>query len=267
MFQRFWHKCPRCQARMKAENLKNENELQSYFIHRMESILKEKGKKLIGWDEIIDGGLAPDATVMSWRGMEGGIKSAKAGHHVIMTPTEHCYIDLWQGEPSVEPDTYSMCRLKDSYSFNPVPDSVPAEMILGGQGNLWAESVPTFRHAEYMTWPRGWALAEVLWTGPSKTDWTGSGHVSNDISFVQTRHRSTMHAACTMPSSLLTILKMVFWKSNWIANRAILTSTIHSTIRTPTTSLRNMKLRSEYPRMRLGYVLSLIGTTSRLAKL
>ena len=170
-FKGFWHKCPRCQARMKAENLKNENELQSYFIHRMESILKEKGKKLIGWDEIIDGGLAPDATVMSWRGMEGGIKSAKAGHHVIMTPTEHCYIDLWQGEPSVEPDTYFMCRLKDSYSFNPVPDSVPAEMILGGQGNLWAESVPTFRHAEYMTWPRGWALAEVLWTGPSKTDW------------------------------------------------------------------------------------------------
>ena len=170
-FKGFWHKCPRCQARMKAENLKNENELQSYFIHRMESILKEKGKKLIGWDEIIDGGLAPDATVMSWRGMEGGIKSAKAGHHVIMTPTEHCYIDLWQGEPSVEPDTYSMCRLKDSYSFNPVPDSVPAEMILGGQGNLWAESVPTFRHAEYMTWPRGWALAEVLWTGPSKTNW------------------------------------------------------------------------------------------------
>ena len=170
-FKGFWHKCPRCQARMKAENLKNENELQSYFIHRMESILKEKGKKLIGWDEIIDGGPAPDATVMSWRGMEGGIKSAKAGHHVIMTPTEHCYIDLWQGEPSVEPDTYSMCRLKDSYSFNPVPDSVPAEMILGGQGNLWAESVPTFRHAEYMTWPRGWALAEVLWTGPSKTDW------------------------------------------------------------------------------------------------
>ena len=133
--------------------------------------LERKREKLIGWDEIIDGGLAPDATVMSWRGMEGGIKSAKAGHHVIMTPTEHCYIDLWQGEPSVEPDTYSMCRLKDSYSFNPVPDSVPAEMILGGQGNLWAESVPTFRHAEYMTWPRGWALAEVLWTGPSKTDW------------------------------------------------------------------------------------------------
>ena len=111
------------------------------------------------------------AKVLSWRGMEGGIKAAKAGHHVIMTPTEHCYLDLWQGEPSVEPDTYSMCRLKDSYSFNPVPEGVPAEMVLGGQGNLWAESIPTFRHAEYMTWPRGWALSEVLWSGPAKTDW------------------------------------------------------------------------------------------------
>ena len=170
-FKGFWHKCPRCQARMKAENLKDENELQSYVIHRLESILKAKGKKLIGWDEILEGGLAPDATVMSWRGMEGGIKAAKANHHVIMTPTQHCYLDLWQGEPSVEPDTYSMCRLSDSYRFNPVPDSVPAEMVLGGQGNLWSESVPTFRHAEYMTWPRGWALAEVLWSGPEKTDW------------------------------------------------------------------------------------------------
>lgn len=170
-FKGFWHKCPRCQARMKAENLKDENELQSYVIHRLESILKAKGKKLIGWDEILEGGLAPDATVMSWRGMEGGIKAAKANHHVIMTPTQHCYLDLWQGEPSVEPDTYSMCRLSDSYRFNPVPDSVPTEMVLGGQGNLWSESVPTFRHAEYMTWPRGWALAEVLWSGPAKTDW------------------------------------------------------------------------------------------------
>lgn len=170
-FKGFWHKCPRCQARMKAEGLKNEEELQSYFIHRMETVLKEKGKKMIGWDEIIEGGLAPDATVMSWRGMAGGIHAAKAGHHVVMTPTEHCYLDLWQGEPSVEPDTYSMCRLKDSYSFQPVPDSVPAEMVLGGQGNLWAESIPTFRHAEYMAWPRGWALAEVMWSGPEKTDW------------------------------------------------------------------------------------------------
>lgn len=172
-YKGFWHKCPRCQARMKAEGLKDEKELQSYFIHRMEALLKTKGKKLIGWDEILEGGLAPDATVMSWRGMEGGIQAAQAGHHVIMTPSEHCYLDLWQGEPSVEPDTYSMCRLSDSYRFNPVPEGVPAEMILGGQGNIWAESVPTFRHAEYMAWPRGWALAEVLWSGPGKCDWEG----------------------------------------------------------------------------------------------
>lgn len=172
-FKGFWHKCPKCQARMKAEGLKDESQLQSYFIHRMEAILKEKGKKLIGWDEIIDGGLAPEATVMSWRGMAGGVKAARANHHVVMTPDNHCYLDLWQGEPSVEPDTYSMCRLKDSYAFNPVPDSVPAEMVLGGQGNLWSESVPTFRHAEYMTWPRGWALAEVLWSGVERTNWKG----------------------------------------------------------------------------------------------
>ena len=172
-FKGFWHKCPDCQARMRAENLKDEEELQSYFIHRMGDLLKSKGKKLVGWDEILEGGLAPDANVMSWRGMDGGIKAAKAGHHVIMTPTNHCYIDFWQGEPSVEPATYAMCRLKDSYSFNPVPEGVPAEMILGGQGNLWAESVPTFRHAEYMTWPRGWALAEVLWSGPANCNWSG----------------------------------------------------------------------------------------------
>lgn len=171
-YKGFWHKCPRCQARMKAEGLKDEKELQSYFIHRMEALLKAKGKKLIGWDEILEGGLAPDATVMSWRGMEGGIRAAQAGHHVIMTPSEHCYLDLWQGEPSVEPDTYSMCRLSDSYRFNPVPEGVPAELVLGGQGNIWAESVPTFRHAEYMAWPRGWALAEVLWSGPGKCEWT-----------------------------------------------------------------------------------------------
>lgn len=170
-FKGFWHKCPRCQARMKAENLKNEEELQSYFIHRMGDLLKSKGKKLVGWDEILEGGLAPDANVMSWRGMDGGIKSAKAGHHVIMTPTQHCYLDLYQGEPSVEPATYSMCRLTDSYSFNPVPEGVPAEMVLGGQGNIWGEAIPTFRHAEYMAWPRGWALAEVLWSGPAQTNW------------------------------------------------------------------------------------------------
>lgn len=167
----FWKECPKCQALMKKEKLKDENELQSYFIRQMEQLLKKHGKKLIGWDEIHEGGLAPEATVMSWRGMQGGIDAAKQGHHVIMTPNQHCYLDLYQGEPTAEPPTYSMCRLTDSYNWDPVPEGVDPEMILGGQGNLWAEAVPHFRQAEYMSWPRGWALAEVFWTNPELKNW------------------------------------------------------------------------------------------------
>ena len=156
---------------MQQEGLKDVHELQSYFIRRMEKILKAKGKRLVGWDEIHDGGLAPEANVMSWRGMRGGIQAAQQGHHVIMTPDNHCYLDLYQGEPTVEPATYSMCRLSDSYAFRPVPQGVDSTFILGGQGNLWAESIPTFRHVEYMAWPRGWALAEVLWSPEKSRNW------------------------------------------------------------------------------------------------
>ena len=171
VYKGFWQKCPKCQARMKEEGLNDTYELQSYFIRRVEKMLETKNRRLIGWDEILEGGLAPNATVMSWRGMKGGIEAAKAGHNVIMTPNNHTYLDLYQGEPSVEPDTYSMCRLTDSYNFEPVPDGINEKLILGGQGNLWTESVPHFRHAEYMTWPRGWALAEVLWTPRELKDW------------------------------------------------------------------------------------------------
>ncbi len=170
-YKGFWSKCADCQKRIRDERLKNTHELQSYFIKRMEKMLEAKGKRLVGWDEILEGGLAPNATVMSWRGMQGGIKAAKEGHQVIMTPTKHCYLDLYQGEPSVEPDTYSMSRLTDAYSFEPVPEGIDPKLILGGQGNLWTESVPIFRHAEYMTWPRGWALAEVLWSKKENKDW------------------------------------------------------------------------------------------------
>lgn len=170
-YKGFWAKCPKCQKRMRDNELKSENELQSYFIHRLEKLLQSKGKKLIGWSEILEGGLAPDATVMSWIGMDSGIKAANTNHYVIMTPMKNCYLDLYQGERNAEPDTYSICRLTDSYSFNPIPEGISEKYVLGGQGNLWTESVPTFRHAEYMTWPRGWALAEVLWSGPSRTDW------------------------------------------------------------------------------------------------
>jgi hexosaminidase len=170
-YKGFWSKCPDCQKRIQNEKLKDTYELQSYFIKRLEKMLEAKNKKLVGWDEILEGGLAPNATVMSWRGMENGIQAAKAGHQVIMTPTNHCYLDLYQGEPSVEPATYSMCRLSDSYQFEPVPEGVDPMLILGGQGNLWSEAVPTFRHAEYMTWPRGWALAEVFWSLKENRNW------------------------------------------------------------------------------------------------
>ena len=170
-YKGFWSDCPKCQKRMADEHLKNVDELQSYFVKRMEGILKSKGKKLIGWDEILEGGLAPEATVMSWRGMKGGIEAAKMNHHVVMTPWDYCYLDLYQGEASVEPTTYGMCRLTDSYTYDPVPDSVDEKFILGGQGNLWTERVHNFRQVEYMTWPRGLALAEVYWSPKASRNW------------------------------------------------------------------------------------------------
>jgi hexosaminidase len=170
-YKGFWADCPKCQKRMADEHLKNVDELQSYFVKRMEKMLTAKGKKLIGWDEILEGGLAPSATVMSWRGMSGGVTAARMGHPVVMTPWDYCYLDLYQGEPVGEPPTYGMCRLKDSYTHDPVPDSVDERLILGGQGNLWSESVPNFRHVEYMTWPRGLALAEVYWSPKPKRNW------------------------------------------------------------------------------------------------
>jgi hexosaminidase len=170
-YKGFWTDCAKCQKRMTDEHLKNTDELQSYFVKRTELILKSKGKKLIGWDEILEGGLAPEATVMSWRGMKGGVDAAKMNHHVVMTPWDYCYLDLYQGETSVEPPTYGMCRLTDSYTYDPVPDSVDEKYILGGQGNLWTERVPNFRQVEYMTWPRGLALAEVYWSPKSSRNW------------------------------------------------------------------------------------------------
>lgn len=170
-YKGFWATCPKCQRRMADEHLANVEELQSYFVKRIEKMLKSKGKKLIGWDEILEGGLAPEATVMSWRGMKGGITAARMNHQVVMTPWDYCYLDLYQGEINAEPPTYGMCRLKDSYTFDPVPDSADEKLILGGQGNLWTESVPNFRQVEYMTWPRALALAEVYWSPKASRNW------------------------------------------------------------------------------------------------
>ena len=170
-YKGFWTKDAGCQALMKKMNMTKPEELQAYFMKRVETILKSKGKKMIGWDEILEGGIAPEATVMSWRGIKGGIEAAKMGHDVVMTPTTYVYLDYEQGEETIEPPVYADLRLNKCYSFNPVPEGVDAKYILGGQGNLWTEQVVTLHHAEYMTWPRGWALAEDYWSPDASKNW------------------------------------------------------------------------------------------------
>lgn len=167
-----WKNCNQCQQLMKEKGLANEAELQSYFIKEIESFLNSKGKRLLGWDEILEGGLAPNATVMSWRGMEGGIEAAHAGHEVIMTPTSHCYFDYYQSDHPEEPLAIGgFLPLKKVYGFNPIPkelDEKAAAFILGEQGNVWTEYMTTTEQVEYMIFPRMLALSEVLWTGPSE---------------------------------------------------------------------------------------------------
>jgi hexosaminidase len=167
----FWHACPKCQKRMKDEHLANEEELQSYFIRRAEHIVESKGKHLIGWDEILEGGLAPNATVMSWRGFEGGVAAAKQKHKVVMSPVGFAYLDYYQGDPLLEPRTFGYLTVSKAYQFEPVPEGVDAAYILGGQANLWTESVPTQRHVEYMTWPRVLALSETFWSKKEARNW------------------------------------------------------------------------------------------------
>ncbi len=170
-YKGYWQADPGCQALMKQLNIRHVEDLQGYFMNRVEGILKAKGKKLLGWDEILEGGISPDATVMSWRGVKGGIEAAKKGHEVVMTPTTFAYMDYNQGEATIDPPIYAGLRTKKSYSFEPVPEGVEAKYILGGQGNLWTEQVPTLRYAEYMTFPRAWALSEVYWSPKSAKNW------------------------------------------------------------------------------------------------
>ena len=167
----YWEKDENCIALMKRENLKDAKELQSYFIKRVVKIITSKGKNVIGWDEILDGGLAEGAAVMSWRGTEGGIKAAKLGHQVVMSPNTFAYLDYVQGDPSVEVPVYSKLSLKKTYEFEPVPDGVDAKFILGGQGNLWTEKVPTIQHAFYMTYPRALAISESVWSPSKNKNW------------------------------------------------------------------------------------------------
>ena len=170
-----WKKCPHCQKRIKEEGLKDVNELQSYFVKRIEKFINSKGKKLIGWDEILEGGLAPEATVMSWRGTQGGIEAAEQGHDVIMTPGSHCYFDHYQGPQNEEPLAIGgYLPISKVYEFDPVVDTMTpeeAKHVLGGQANLWAEYIPTTKQSEYMIFPRLAAMAEVLWSPKESRNW------------------------------------------------------------------------------------------------
>jgi hexosaminidase len=171
-----WKASASAQARIRELGLKDEHELQSYFIRRMDRFLAERGRRLIGWDEILEGGLAPGATVMSWRGMEGGIAAARAGHDVVMTPTDFVYLDYYQSKDPSEPLAIGgYLPVEKVYSFEPVPRELGAEearRVLGAQGNLWTEYIATPEHLEYMAFPRLAALAEVTWTPKERRHFT-----------------------------------------------------------------------------------------------
>lgn len=170
-----WKECPDCQQRIKELGLKDEHELQSWFITRMEKYLNAKGKDIIGWDEILEGGLAPNAAVMSWRGEAGGIAAAKERHKVVMSPGTHCYLDHFQGPKETQPLAIGgFTPLEKIYSYEPVPAELSAEeakYIMGAQGNVWTEFMPNPAHVEYMVYPRAAALAEVVWTPRESRDY------------------------------------------------------------------------------------------------
>jgi len=172
----YWERDEKVQAFMKENGIKDSHELQSYFVKRVEKIISGKGKKMIGWDEILEGGLADGAAVMSWRGMQGGIEAARSQHEVVMTPKEFVYLDYTQGDYSVENKIYDDLSLETAYSFDPMPNpnlfvDIDPELILGGQGNLWTEVIPTLQFAYYMTYPRAFALSEALWSPLSEKDY------------------------------------------------------------------------------------------------
>ncbi len=179
-----WEECPKCQARMQKEGLEDEHELQSYFIKRIDTYLTSKGKKLIGWDEILEGGLAANATVMSWRGTKGGIAAARQGNQVIMTPSSHCYFDYYQADRNFEPKAIGgYTSLKKVYEFEPVPEDLFTEqkaLIIGAQANVWTEYILSNDYVEYMILPRMLALSEVLWGKKENRNWPAFQHRLQD---------------------------------------------------------------------------------------
>lgn len=167
----FWEKNDSIKTLMQRERLRNMHEVQGYFEKRVQKIVESKGKKFMAWDEVLNGNLTSDAAIMSWRGMQYGIQAAKKKHEVVMSPTTHAYLDYMQADPITEPRVYASLRLSKSYEFDPIPAGVDPKFIKGGQANLWTEQVYNIRQAEYMTWPRGFAIAESVWSPPEKKNW------------------------------------------------------------------------------------------------
>jgi hexosaminidase len=170
-----WKVCPKCQKRIKDHHLKDEHELQSYFVQRMEKYINKKGKIMIGWDEILEGGLAPNAIVMSWRGEKGGIEAAQQNHDVIMTPGSHVYLDHAQSKNEDSLTIGGYTPVQKTYSYEPVPKELSAEQskhVLGAQGNVWTEYMANPQKVEYMIFPRLSALSEVLWSPKEQRDWS-----------------------------------------------------------------------------------------------
>jgi len=197
-----WEKCSKCQQRIKNEHLTGVDELQSYGIRRMEKFVSAHGRHLLGWDEILQGGLAPGATVMSWRGQNGGIQAAKAGHDVLMTPAGYCYFDSYQANPLTQPEAIGgFLPISKVYSYNPVPSALnatEAKHILGVQANVWAEYISTSEHLEYMIFPRLLALAEVGWTTPENKNWESfEGRLQKQYTLLQ---RSNVHYYHPIPN-------------------------------------------------------------------
>lgn len=167
----FWKINPAITELMQRENLKDYTQVQAYFEKRVEKIIRSKGKKMMGWDEILGGDLSPETALMCWRDKDYAVKASKSGHLVVMSPTSHVYIDQRQADLATEPPMNRAIRLNRTYEFEPVPEGADARFILGGQANLWTENVYTFRQAEYQTWPRGFAVAESLWSPSDKKNW------------------------------------------------------------------------------------------------
>jgi hexosaminidase len=170
-YKGYWLRDARVQAFMKDNNLATGEALQAYFNKRVAKIIAAKKKKVMGWDEILEGGLADGAAVMSWRGTKGGVEASHLKHPVVMSPAPVFYLDMMQGDAAVEARVYNTSRLKDVYAFDIVTPQMDSAWILGGQGNLWTEQIPTMAQADYMTYPRAWAISEGLWTTKTRKDW------------------------------------------------------------------------------------------------